>query len=542
MNIISYIRAYLTGPTLYRIYRQARLGQGYVASEQYNGNAGERYGGMVMSCISALWSFGIYTSPFILTSLYRRDMFTPNGAVTISKFLVGVCVLYVVSMNIRALGRVTNPTYREFLETLNSALQDFNVENKKKIQLYDFEFSSWPVEFSMKGRSRGHKQMFLAPRVESAIWEMPLIVMSWLMVNSFGIKLVYPGSIGFMKAALAEPLQTGREKWTLEKKAVRYKLETADDNHIDAMFFDRRTSSDSSNSSTENGETLVISCEGNAGFYEIGVLSTPMDAGYSVLGWNHPGFGGSTGTPFPPQETNAVDAVIQFAILKLGFTPNQIVLHGWSIGGFSASWVAMNYPDVKALILDATFDDLLPLAIPRMPEVMEPLVKTGVSRFIDLNVAEQVNTYNGPIKLIRRSQDEMISTEPGKLSSNRGNDLLRKILLRRYPNLFADENVQTLLNQYLASEESTRKDIFTQFDVDDTLHAIVAASVEEAGGTFPCKLGKDVPLQTKQQLALYLASKYMVDFDSTHCIPLPVRYFSLPWDSSRKAEESFVKL
>ena len=63
-------------------------------------------------------------------------------------------------------------------------------------------------------------------------------------------------------------------------------------------------------------------------------------------------------------------------------------------------------------ILDATFDDLLPLAIPRMPEVMEPLVKTGVSRFIDLNVAEKVNTYNGPIKLIRRSQDEMISTEP----------------------------------------------------------------------------------------------------------------------------------
>ena len=94
----------------------------------------------------------------------------------------------------------------------------------------------------------------------------------------------------------------------------------------------------------------------------------------------------------------------------------------------------------------------------------------------------------------------------GKLSSNRGNDLLRKILLRRYPNLFADENVQTLLNQYLAREESTRKDIFTQYDVDDTLHAIVAASVEEAGGTFPCKLGKDVPSQTKQQLALYLVS------------------------------------
>ena len=56
------------------------------------------------------------------------------------------------------------------------------------------------------------------------------------------------------------------------------------------------------------------------------------------------------GTPFPPQETNAVDTVMQFAILELGFTPNQIILHGWSIGGFSASWVAMNYPDIKAVV------------------------------------------------------------------------------------------------------------------------------------------------------------------------------------------------
>ena len=115
------------------------------------------------------------------------------------------------------------------------------------------------------------------------------------MVHSFGIKLVYPGSIGFMKSALADPLQSGREKWTLEKTGVRYKLETTDGNHIDAMFFDRRNTSDNSNGASTNGKTLVVSCEGNAGFYEIGVLSTPMDAGYSVLGWNHPGFGGSTG-------------------------------------------------------------------------------------------------------------------------------------------------------------------------------------------------------------------------------------------------------
>lgn len=44
----------------------------------------------------------------------------------------------------------------------------------------------------------------------------------------------------------------------------------------------------------EPGHTLVVCCEGNAGFYEMGATSAPLEAGYSVLGWNHPGFGGSS--------------------------------------------------------------------------------------------------------------------------------------------------------------------------------------------------------------------------------------------------------
>ena len=90
----------------------------------------------------------------------------------------------------------------------------------------------------------------------------------------------------------------------------------SDGNIIDLMTFDRRTS--------EKGQTLVISCDGNAGFYEIGVLGTPLELGYSVIGWNHPGFGGSTGTPYPQNEANAANAVIQFAINELGFRYFQV--------------------------------------------------------------------------------------------------------------------------------------------------------------------------------------------------------------------------
>lgn len=39
---------------------------------------------------------------------------------------------------------------------------------------------------------------------------------------------------------------------------------------------------------------LIICTEGNAGFYEAGIMSSAIDTHHSVLGWNHPGFGYST--------------------------------------------------------------------------------------------------------------------------------------------------------------------------------------------------------------------------------------------------------
>ena len=59
---------------------------------------------------------------------------------------------------------------------------------------------------------------------------------------------------------------------------------------------------------------------------------------------------GQQGVPFPDAEQNAIDAVMQYAIYGLGFQPDNIILFAWSIGGYSASWAAMNYPDVKHVV------------------------------------------------------------------------------------------------------------------------------------------------------------------------------------------------
>jgi pimeloyl-ACP methyl ester carboxylesterase len=73
------------------------------------------------------------------------------------------------------------------------------------------------------------------------------------------------------------------------------------------------------------------------------------------------------GLPYPHQLTSAADAVMQYAF-SLGFKTEQIILFSWSIGGFAVGWLANQYPDVKAIVLDACFDNIIPLAQQQMPQ------------------------------------------------------------------------------------------------------------------------------------------------------------------------------
>lgn len=43
------------------------------------------------------------------------------------------------------------------------------------------------------------------------------------------------------------------------------------------------------------------------------------------------------GVPFPQNEANAMDVVIQYAVHRLGFQPQDIILYAWSIGGFTGT-------------------------------------------------------------------------------------------------------------------------------------------------------------------------------------------------------------
>ncbi len=40
-----------------------------------------------------------------------------------------------------------------------------------------------------------------------------------------------------------------------------------------------------------------------------------------------------------PQEANAIDCVMLFALRFLGFPESNVAIYGWSIGGFTATWI-----------------------------------------------------------------------------------------------------------------------------------------------------------------------------------------------------------
>lgn len=88
-----------------------------------------------------------------------------------------------------------------------------------------------------------------------------------------------------------------------------------------------------------------------------------------------------------------------------------------------------------------------------MPSWTKPIVKVAIREYINLNVYEQLIKYPGPILLIRRTEDEVICLRENDISSNRGNNLLLKLLSYRYPLILGDTQVK-LLQDYLAANLS----------------------------------------------------------------------------------------
>ncbi|KAJ6652943.1 hypothetical protein lerEdw1_010301 [Lerista edwardsae] len=582
------------GPRLYRVYREREPGRPHRHRSEaahtpgvppepswelyYQPRTLEKHADSILALASVLWSISYYSSPLAVFYLYRKGYLTMSKAVAFSHYAGTMLLLLAGIACLRGIGRWTNPQYIQFITILEDAHRYGTPEHKKKLAGYNFDFRSWPVDFrwdEASSRSDRRNVPLLRPEPKHrsavngflhAVKKLPCQIASYIVSHTFGRRMLYPGSVYLLQKALMPMLLQGQARLVEECHGKRAKLLACDGNEIDTMFMDRRMTSH------PQGKKLVICCEGNAGFYEVGCLSTPLDARYSVLGWNHPGFAGSTGVPFPQNEANAMDVVMQYAIHHLHFQPEDIIIYAWSIGGFTATWATMLYPEVSALVLDASFDDLVPLALKVMPEswskgiyvlyvvrgighqdseaVFEPEQRGAALQTV--HRAESVSAsavalcpfhlwakpelncslfrYPGPVLLVRRTKDEIITTTvPDDIMSNRGNNLLLKLLQYRYPKVMADEGTRVVQEWLKASTPMEEASVYSRYEVEDDWCLSVLKSYEAENGSFPWSVGEDMTVEGRRQLALFLARKHLQNFDATHCTPLPPHEFHLPW-------------
>lgn len=243
--------------------------------------------------LNLVWNISYYTSPVLLTFLYRRGYFDLKVIASFDKVTVGVGMLIAFAFCLRGLGRERSQVYKRFFGVFQSARANpKNDELRNALMEYDFDFKQWPLDWSIKELKGGGKVepnvvMNILKEANLGIMQIPYEVLAYLAIHTFGLKMIYPGSLGLLQSQFHPMLVEGRARMIQDHGGVRGKIETLDGNEIDTMFVDNRTREG-------NGKTLVICSEGNAGFYEIGIASTPLDLGYSILGWNHPGFGGSS--------------------------------------------------------------------------------------------------------------------------------------------------------------------------------------------------------------------------------------------------------
>lgn len=98
-----------------------------------------------------MWNIGYYTSPLIITFLYRRGYFVAESITSFAKVSTGIGLLVVISLCMRSIGRSSSISYTKFVRALEAARANVASQSAKDhLRMFDFDFDAWPVDFNVR--------------------------------------------------------------------------------------------------------------------------------------------------------------------------------------------------------------------------------------------------------------------------------------------------------------------------------------------------------------------------------------------------------
>ena len=123
------------------------------------------------------------------------------------------------------------------------------------------------------------------------------------------------------------------------------KIKTGNGKNISAIYL-----------SNPDAEFTILYNHGNA--EDIGrildFLEIYRDAGFSVFAYDYEGYGTSEGSPSEKNAYKDADAAYEYLVGQLKVSPDKIIIHGRSVGGGLAAYLASNH-NVAGLVLESSF-------------------------------------------------------------------------------------------------------------------------------------------------------------------------------------------
>lgn len=114
-------------------------------------------------------------------------------------------------------------------------------------------------------------------------------------------------------------------------------------------------------------------------------------------------------------------------------------------------------------------------------------------------------------------------------------------MLHRYPLIYNNKEQISILTNYLALTGTEQDSYVAKYGLtdEDECEALIQSYILQHSKSYPMQIGDEMDTITKNKLALYLARKYLKDYKSSHCTPLPVEFLQQIWDTPSLSSSSF---
>lgn len=155
--------------------------------------------------LSLFWSISYYGSPLLITFLYRRGYFVVESISTLAKFSTGIGLIIALSFCMRGLGRSQTLAFKRFARVYST--DNRNETRRTQLKMFDYDFKKWPIDFDVNDiEDNTKKNLKTSPNSKRTkpFWvsSLPCELAAYIAVHTFGIRLIYPGSMKIVQSYL----------------------------------------------------------------------------------------------------------------------------------------------------------------------------------------------------------------------------------------------------------------------------------------------------------------------------------------------------